>query len=359
MNKKILVCLMTGLASASTVSQAADYSKYFSTKADGFKRFSVSAGALFVSPTGSAQPVHVNTAISEGYKSKVGSINPDTVIDNLDPDRKPNYLVEGLVKLIGLFGGNVSGSLSGDSYVYGLSQWDNPGTGLEADNVTTLGLMNNYFFTDNVSIEMKAGIPPKVDIKGKGTIYAPFAAIASPLGGIAGDLTLANNIKITDLEQSSKAAEARAWTPAFELQYHFGKTGVNKFRPYVGVGMMYAYFDDLKIDKGIENDLIVAGHMIQNIINQNAGASLELKDSDGKMKVDLDATDVFAPVVTAGFTYDFNDKWFAVGSVSYAHLQNESTITVTNENTGQQLISSKADIEINPLLMYAGVGMRF
>ena len=359
MKNKTLFCLMTGIASVSSVTQAADTSKYFSMEADGFKRFSVSAGALYVSPTGSAQPINVNTAIYEGYKSKVGDIDPNTVINNLDPNRKPNYLVEGLVKLIGIFGGSVSGHLSGESYVYGLSEWDNPGTGLEADKVTTLGLMSNYYFTDNVSFEMKAGIPPKVDIKGQGTIYAPFAAVASPLGGIAGNLDLSNNIKITDLEQSSKAAEARAWTPAFEFQYHFGKTGVNKFRPYLGVGMMYAYFNELKIDKGIESDLIVAGHMIQNIINQNAGASLELKDSDGKMKVELDATDAFAPVVTAGFTYDINDKWFAVGSVSYAHLKNESTITVKNENTGQTLITSKADIEINPILVYAGVGMRF
>ena len=40
--------------------------------------------------------------------------------------------------------------------------------------------MTNYFFTDNISFEMKAGIPPKVDLQGKGKIYAPFAAVATP-----------------------------------------------------------------------------------------------------------------------------------------------------------------------------------
>lgn len=54
----------------------------------------------------------------------------------------------------------------------------------------------------------------------------------------------------------------------------------------------------------------------------------------------------------------FNDTWFAVGSVSYAHLKNDTTITVTDANLGE-LIRSKADIEVNPILAYAGIGMRF
>ncbi|AXY57315.1 OmpW family protein [Acinetobacter chinensis] len=359
MNKTALLCVATGLTTLSGVTQAADLSKYFSMEAKGFKRFSVSAGALLVTPTGKASPIHAGTSISEGYKSKVGDIKASTVIANLDPNRKPNYLVEGLVKVIGIFGGNVSSGLSGDSYVYGLSGWDNPGTGLEADDVLTLGLMNSYYFTDNISFEMKAGIPPKVDIKGKGQINAPFAAVASPMGGLLGNLTLSNSLPITNLEQSDTAATARAWTPAFEFQYHFGKTGVNKFRPYVGAGLMYAYFNELELNKGVEQDLIVAGHMIQNIINNQAGASIEKKDSNGVMKVELEATDAFAPVLTAGFTYDFNDKWYAVASVSYAHLKNESTISVINTNTGVELINSKAEIEVNPIMTYAGIGFRF
>ncbi len=44
-------------------------------------------------------------------------------------------------------------------------------------------------------------------------------------------LELQNDIFITDLAAHGPAASARAWTPAFEFQYHFGKTGVNKFSP--------------------------------------------------------------------------------------------------------------------------------
>jgi outer membrane protein len=51
-------------------------------------------------------------------------------------------------------------------------------------------------------------------------------------------------------------------TPAIEAQYQFGKSGVNKFRPYLGVGLMYAHFNDIKLNE-IRSDLISAGHMIQ------------------------------------------------------------------------------------------------
>lgn len=359
--KKTLFCVAASALAMPMISHAD--SPYFSLHdGDGFKRFSVSVGALHVMPQGKAQPLHVDTAVKDGEVAKNGDIQVDTVLNNLDPAVDQKLLGEAL-KLLGFVtGGKLSSGLSGSSNITGLESWDNPGTGLEADDVTTLGIMTNYFFTDNVSFEMKAGIPPKVDLMGKGKIYAPFAAIATPqIGNLPLeflDIALKNDIEITDLGAHGPAASARAWTPAFEMQYHFGKTGVNKFRPYVGLGVMYAYFNELEINPRIEQDLIGAGHMIANIKEGNAGAALEGKKSKANPQVDVEASDAFAPVATVGFTYDFNDRWFAVGSVSYAHLKSDTTITVSDDTHGE-LIRSKADIEINPILAYAGVGMRF
>lgn len=336
---------------------------YFSLQdGDGFKRFSVSVGALHVMPQGKAQPFKVNTAVQNGESYTNGAIGVDTVLNNLDPSVNQNT-VKLLLEGIGFFtGGTLPAGLSGSTEINGLSEWNNPGTGLEADDVTTLGIMTNYFFTDNVSLEIKAGIPPKVDLQGKGKIYAPFSGTATPtLGSIELplDIVLKKDIEITDLEAYGPTASARAWTPAFEFQYHFGKTGVNKFRPYIGVGLMYAYFNELEINPQTEKDLIAAGHMIANILDNKAGASLDGSPNDkANPKVKVEATDAFAPVITAGFTYDFNDKWFAVGSLTYAHLKNETTITVNDDYFGK-LIESKADIEVNPLLAYAGIGIRF
>lgn len=358
--KTIMVC-MAGLATLPLLAHAE--SPYFSLQdGDGFKRFSVSVGALHVMPQGKAQPFQVNTAVKNGEVARNGTIQVDTVLNNLNSNVDREGLAAAL-EFLGFFtGGELGSGLSGSSRIQGLEEWNNPGTGLEADDVTTLGILSNYFFTDHVSLEMKAGIPPKVDLQGKGKIYAPFAAIATPqIGSLPLEflnIDLQNDIFITDLEAHGPAASARAWTPAFELQYHFGKTGVNKFRPYVGLGIMYAYFNELEINPRTEQDLIAAGHMIANIKEGNAGASLEGKPSNANPTVDLEATDAFAPIATVGFTYDFNHTWFAVGSVSYAHLKNETTITVSDDSLGE-LITSKADIEVNPILAYAGFGMRF
>ncbi len=370
MNKS-LFCLLTSSVFLPMVSHAD--SPYFSLKdGDSFKRFSVSVGALYVKPTGKAQPFLINTSVAEGEKAGVGDVKVDSVLGAID-ESKPNATIKkNLLKtaidadflgLISYKDGDtkyLKSSVSGEATINGLSQWDAKGTGLEADDVATLGIMSNYFFTDNISLEVKAGVPPKVDIIGKGQIYAPLTGIASPtgVGAIVGDLPLKKDIAITDLDAQDKAASARAWTPAFEFQYHFGKTGVNKFRPYVGVGMMYAYFNELEVNKSVEQDLINAGHMLINMKENQAGAALDGKKSSGNPKVKLKADDAFAPIATAGFTYDFNDRWFAVGSVSYAQLKGKTKITIADDKYGD-LITAKTDIEINPILGYAGIGYRF
>lgn len=351
MMKKSFACLITGLCTLPT-SAFAD-SPYFSLKdGDGFKRFSISAGWLHAMPQGSANPVNINTSVAEGTTSKVGEVSKQAVLDAAERDSNP--LLYEAIKILPT--DTLPSLLTGTATVNGLSNWQAQGTGLEADDVDTVGIMANYHFTDNFSLEIKAGIPPKVDIKGKGDIYAPLSGTASTS---LGDLGLKQDIHITDLTQGGKAASARAWLPAVELHYQFGKSGVNKFRPYVGAGVMYAYFNDLEMNSGIEADLIKAGHMIQNIHDGKAGAALDEKTSSADPVVKLKATDTFAPIVTIGATYDFNPNWFAVGSVSYSKMNNEAKIYVTDRNTGKELIQANTKIDIDPLITYVGVGYRF
>ena len=253
-------------------------------------------------------------------------------------------------------GDTIPGALTGTATVNGLSSWTSEGTGLTAKDVDTFGLMGNYYFTDNLSLEFKAGVPPKVEIEGKGQIYAPLTGKDStPLGSI----DLKKDIAITDLTKHSKAASATAWLPAAELHYQFGKSGVNKLRPYVGVGVMYAHFTHLKVDNGVKDDLIAAGHMIQNVLDGQAGAALDGKKSSANPVVKVEADDAWAPMATLGATYDFNDRWFGVGSVTYAPMSSDATITISDSNTNKQLVTAKTKIDIDPLITYVGVGYRF
>ncbi|MCH7308619.1 OmpW family protein [Acinetobacter sp. NIPH 1852] len=377
--KKSFACLITtGLCALPTLTFAD--SPYFSLKdGDGFKRFSVSAGWLHAMPQGKANNIFVNTSAKNGTYA-VGDVQLNSVTDAIaktpegDKAKEKLLNVAALGKDIGLIENDtLTADMSGSAKITSLESWENQNTGLEAEDVDTIGLMINYNFTDNLSLEVKAGIPPKVDIKGKGQINAPLLGIATPEGNVGGILgrianglindigpiPLDSQIPITNLSKESKAASARAWLPAVELHYQFGKSGVNKFRPYVGAGVMYAYFNDLKMNSNIETDLINAGHMVQNVLDGKAGAALDGKKSSADPVVKLKATDTFAPIVTLGATYDFKPNWFAVGSVSYSKMNNEAKIYVTDRNTGKELIRANTKIDIDPLITYVGIGYRF
>ena len=295
MMKKYVFCTAISIVTTLPTHSFAE-SPYFSLKdGDGFKRFSISAGWLHAIPQGSANPININTSVAEGTSSKVGSVSKQAVLDAAD--RESNVALYEAIQLLPT--DTLPAPLTGTATVNGLSNWQSQGTGLEADDVDTIGIMANYHFTDHLSLQVKAGIPPKVNLKGKGNIYAPLHGTANTS---LGEIDLKKDIHISNLAQDDTAASARAWLPAVELHYQFGKSGVNKFRPYVGAGLMYAYFNDLKINLGIESDLIKAGHMIQNMHDNKAGAALDAKTSSADPVVKLKATDTFAPIVTLGAT---------------------------------------------------------
>ncbi|UUM26659.1 OmpW family protein [Acinetobacter colistiniresistens] len=350
------------------------------TYAQEFKRFSVSAGWLHVMPQGKANPFNINTNVKNGTVAKVGSISTNSFLNSVDPNATMTDLggeVWNLKETLTEFlaqpdiqnqltdgNGNVLAEVSGTARINGLENWQQKDAGLEVDDVDTLGLMFNYYINDNVSLQLIGGVPPKVDIKGKGEIFAPLSGLAMSSADLVkylfpDGIELGQAIPITNLGNKSNAATARAWTPAIEAQYQFGKSGVDKFRPYIGAGLMYAHFNQIKLNGGIRSDLISAGHMIQNVLDGKAGAALDRKVSSADMTVKVDADDTIAPIVSVGFTYDFNNSWYGVGSVSYAKLNNEATINVVNKNTGNKLIHATTKIDIDPLITYVGVGYRF
>ncbi|KAF1026046.1 MAG: hypothetical protein GAK29_01545 [Acinetobacter bereziniae] len=349
MNNKLLIHIAFTLVVLPVNSYA--NSSYFSLRSDeGFNRFSVSAGWLHTTSQGKPNAFLVNTAVNGGNYG-IGEVSKDKVLDVAVRKSNPE-----LYSALDELPDTVPSNLSGVATINSLSNWSNEGTGLKTADSDTLAVMFNYHFTDNVSIEFKGGIPPTVDIKGKGQIYAPLRAINQTA---LGNIDLNKNIQITDLAQGQKASSVRAWLPVVELHYQFGKTGRDKFRPYVGAGLAYGYFNNLKLNSGIESDLIAAGHMIQNILDEKARGALDGKISSASPVVKVKTTDSFAPVFTLGATYDINQKWFAVSSVSYIPMKSKAKVYVTDKYTGNELIYAESKIDINPITTYLGIGYRF
>ncbi|MFL0061357.1 OmpW/AlkL family protein [Tenacibaculum maritimum] len=103
--------------------------------------------------------------------------------------------------------------------------------------------------------------------------------------------------------------------PTLAIQYHFN---INNFKPYLRAGGNYTVF-----------------------YSSNPGAV-----------IDVAYKDAFGYAFQLGFDYDLSDKWFLNIDTKYVELNTDvifKTLTAT----------VPADIDINPLLIGFGVGLKF
>ena len=103
--------------------------------------------------------------------------------------------------------------------------------------------------------------------------------------------------------------------PTLMLQYHFN---ISDFKPYVGAGVNYTIF-----------------------YNADPGAV-----------VDVDYENSFGYALQLGFDYDLDDTWFLNVDAKYIGLS-------TNVSVNAGVATVPAEVDINPLLIGFGVGMRF
>ena len=182
-----------------------------------------------------------------------------------------------------------------------------PGTGSGVSAADTLGLTVNHFFTDNVSVELVAGLPPAHKINGTGT-YDKYGELGS----------------------------VKQWSPALLMKYYFGQA-TTKFRPYVGLGINYTWFSDAKITNA-----------------QFSQAELHAA-TPSMTSVKADAS--WNPVFNIGASYAITDRWYAMASVSYLPLKTTAHLTTTMVNGAK--LESEANLRVRPIVSLLSVGYRF
>ncbi len=181
---------------------------------------------------------------------------------------------------------------------------DGSGVGVDTSFVPELDV--TYMVTDNIGVEAIAGIAiHDVHLEGPG-------AVLSSLG-------FTDNFKIFD-----------SWVlpPTVTVQYHFMQE--NNIRPYVGVGVNYTAF--------LWND-----------------ATDQLEDAVGPVDVDMDNRFTWAAQI--GADVDINDKWYFNVDVKYIDMDSTASLYIKNgpfANTGLRV-----DVDINPWVVGAGIGLRF
>ncbi|RKE95113.1 OmpW/AlkL family protein [Ichthyenterobacterium magnum] len=130
---------------------------------------------------------------------------------------------------------------------------------------------------------------------------------------LAAELILATTKHDVEIENGADLGHVWLLPPTLNLQYHFY---ANEFKPYVGAGINYTIF--YGVDSGDVND------------------------------IDYDSSVGFS--LQAGVDYNLNDKWFLNLDIKKILLKTD--VTVNNASTS-------SEVEINPLLVGVGVGLKF
>lgn len=171
-----------------------------------------------------------------------------------------------------------------------------PGTKIDVKAATSLIVSAAYMYTDNISMEAYAGLPYRHDIVGAGTIAG------------AGNLGTVTQV-----------------SPTVFGQYRFGSP-TSGLRPYVGLGLTYAYFYG----------------------EEGSGTLTSLTNPGGPPTTSsTDAAFGLSPQI--GATYTLRDKWYLEATLVKTYLK-----TTTSLSTGQSI-----DVKLDPVSFNFAVGQRF
>ncbi|MGE0046779.1 MAG: OmpW family protein [Hyphomonadaceae bacterium] len=123
----------------------------------------------------------------------------------------------------------------------------------------------------------------------------------------------------TNLPGSVDLGEVSHFPPTITLKYHW--TDFGAFQPYVGAGVNYTHFFDAELPAG------------------GAVTGIDYEDS-------------FGAALQAGFDYRVNERWSAHFDVRRIWINTDATIDALGTTIN-------ADVDINPWVVTAGIGLRF
>lgn len=168
--------------------------------------------------------------------------------------------------------------------------------GVEVGNDVILQIVYTRRLNDHWDIDLQLGTPPKLDVRGTGTL-APYGVLAT----------------------------VRQAGPSAFLTYHFG-VATDRFRPFIGLGLNYSRFYDARI----------------------TGSGQLASGGPGKAEF----SDSVGPAVKIGASWRLAERWYLVGTVGTARVKTDVTVT-----TGS--IERKSTVDLRPVAYTLGVAWSF
>lgn len=190
------------------------------------------------------------------------------------------------------------------------------GVGVVPDGKSTVGVIGGevipsnaiipeldftYFFTKNIAAELILGTS-KHQVH---TISSDISAVGGPT--------------CTNVDLGS----VRLLPPTLTAQYHFNQSCDIPFKPYLGAGVNYTIFYDVK-----------EGSVVKGITYKNA----------------------LGYAAQAGFDIMFNKRFFINADVKRIFLKTDVTVDASNLAPG---LSIPAKVELNPWVLGMGFGVKF
>ncbi|MBB5392361.1 MULTISPECIES: OmpW family protein [unclassified Herbaspirillum] len=188
-----------------------------------------------------------------------------------------------------------------------------PGSGATITNADTLGFAFTHFFTDNFALTTDLGIPPTFKLNGTGS-----------LAGVG------------------EIGKAKQWSPAIVAKWYFGD-GNSKFRPFVGAGVSYIWYDNIELSQGFQ----------RTISSKYSGGAVTTAKSSANL------SSSWAPVFNIGAAYNFDKNWSVSFSVSYLPLKTNADITTELPAAAGGTTHSSTSLTINPIVSFLSVGYKF
>jgi outer membrane protein len=176
------------------------------------------------------------------------------------------------------------------------------GTTATVQNASTPIVSGFHMFTDNIAAELTIGVPVRMKIN-----------MSVPNAGISG----------------IEAADADASFPSFVVKYVFN-TPTDAFRPYVGLGVNYTYFNNISISSNAT-------------VRTLAGTSQSLSSSVN-------------PVFNVGGIYNLTDRWSLNFGISYVPMTANVTFGGSGPGTGT---TTTGKLTINPTDVTVKLGYKF
>ena len=208
------------------------------------------------------------------------------------------------------------------------------GISTHARTVNTLAFNSVYFLTDHFSLELDAGVPPKVAIQGMG-----IAAPPGPSGMLF-------RVNLGDPALNPLGSSLQ-WSPVLALQYLFGNT-TSRLRPFIGAGITYTWFTHMHLNPAFEQ-----------AINTNFGQPLAVAaGKPGPTSVDASVDPVWEPAYKLGISWEVSRHWGVTGSTTYIPYAT-TTAALLKAADGTTLATNQAKITVDALGISVLLSYRF